>query len=412
MFKKTRLRLVLLNSIVFLVILNSFGAFLYFYTESGLFHQVGRVLQSDARHLQHENLIHFNSEKAPPQEEDDGRRIITLLWDQQGQIIGQLPADSFTQEDALKFRPDKDDAKERISSLDPYRILSVPVQMQTPEGAVAWIQLVYNMTPEFEMLHHLLMVIVVGSIISVAAAGIAGLYLANKALIPIQSAWNKQQEFVADASHELRTPLSVMQLHMERLFRHPERTIEEESQHIYEVINESKRMNRMVDDLLTLARTDSNQLQIVKKDIQLDKLLNKIADQFRDMAMLKEIELKTDIPLSVLIHGDEERLHQLLIILVDNAIKYTKPNGQVWLRCKPSASSVAIEVEDTGIGISRESLPFVFDRFFRDDKARTRTHGTGLGLSIAKWVVEAHGGKIRAESELGKGSCFTIQLPT
>lgn len=135
-------------------------------------------------------------------------------------------------------------------------------------------------------------------------------------------------------------------------------------------------------------------------------------EQFKGLEELNGISLLSDIHPNLALIADKERLHQLSVILLDNALKYTQAGGQVHINCFQSNKNVIVTVQDTGIGISPKNLPRIFDRFFRADKARSReSGGTGLGLAIAKWIVEKHGGKINVESELGKGTKFTISIP-
>lgn len=230
--------------------------------------------------------------------------------------------------------------------------------------------------------------------------------------MPIQRSWEKQTQFVSDASHELRTPLSVIQTHLELLFRHPTNTIEEECATIYKSLTEVKRLSKLVQDLLTLARSDSNEQLINQELFSMDELLRHIVEQFEPIADMKDIKIEDEIEKNIIYFGDKDRIHQLLVILLDNALKYSDLNGKITIFSKKEGSSLRINIEDTGTGIPDKDLPFIFDRFYRSDKARTKaTGGTGLGLSIAKWIVEAHGGQISAESRFHKGSQFIIKLP-
>jgi two-component system, OmpR family, sensor histidine kinase CiaH len=243
-------------------------------------------------------------------------------------------------------------------------------------------------------------------------AVIAGFYLANRALIPIRRSLEKQQQFVSDASHELRTPLSVIQAHAELMLRHPDRTIEQDSKHVSTVLQEARRMSKLVGGLLTLARSDSNQLDLERRPIQFDRIVQECVSKMQMLAEVKEIILNAEIDANIPMNADEERLHQLLVTVLDNAIKYTPEGGVVRVVCRKFAHFVQLEVEDTGIGISPENLPHVFDRFYRGDKARTRQEGgSGLGLAIAQWIVERHGGKIRIDSKLSTGTHVYITLP-
>jgi two-component system sensor histidine kinase CiaH len=277
---------------------------------------------------------------------------------------------------------------------------------------VAKVQFVRNIDSEQAILDRLLTVLVAGTLIGGAVTILAGFFLAGRALVPIRISWEKQQQFVADASHELRTPLAVIQSQAELLFRHPDRTIEAESEKISTVLKETRRMSKLVSDLLTLARSDSNQMEIERKPLLLDRLLADVSWQFAQMAELKGIKLTTDLQPGIHLEADEARLRQLLVILLDNALKYTAELGRVHVACRRTLHGAELLVEDTGEGIAPDDLPHVFDRFYRGDKARTsRDGGTGLGLSIARWIVEAHHGKIRVDSKPGLGTTFSVLLP-
>jgi two-component system sensor histidine kinase CiaH len=413
MFKKTRLRLVLLNSIVFLLLLNGFGATLYFYMQHKLYNQVDASLYEELTHLQRG---HFAELMRPPRRRDreTDRRPI-LLWDAEGHLLKQTPDQMFTSEELNQFRPGSLEEGLQTITLDDlkYRVYNVPLLSAPPlpggNSPVMLLQLIYDLTPEQNMLENLWIVMEVCSLLSAGIAVLAGFFLADRALVPIQRSWNKQQQFVADASHELRTPLSVLLMHLERLFRHPDHTIEQESDRISVMIRETKRMNKLVADLLTLARTDSNQLQILYEKIRLDEVLHRVVEQFREVAALKNITIETSIESPVQMDGDEERLHQLFVILLDNALKYTH-EGTITVTCHTSSSSAHILVKDTGEGIAKEDLPYIFDRFYRGDKARSR-EGTGLGLAIAEWIIQSHNGKVKVESQPGVGTSFFITLP-
>ena len=239
---------------------------------------------------------------------------------------------------------------------------------------------------------------------------IAGYLLAKRALIPIQASWERQRQFAADASHELRTPLSVMQLHLERLFRFPDRTIEEESQPIAVLIEETKRMNKLVSDLMLLARSDSNEPVLLLQPLDLTELVNIVVQQFQIAAEQKGISLSSSVHTPMRMNGDRERLLQLLVILLDNAVKYT-PSGDIRVSAARKGNEWRVWIEDSGIGISEADLPHIFDRFYRADKARNRNDGgAGLGLSIAKWIAESHEGSLTATSQSGEGSSFQLSF--
>jgi two-component system sensor histidine kinase CiaH len=277
---------------------------------------------------------------------------------------------------------------------------------------VATMQFISNIDPELNMLHSLFIIIIAGVAISGLLTLLAGFYLAQRALVPIRESWEKQQQFVADASHELRTPLAVIQANTELLLRHPDHSIEQESGYVSTILKESKRINKLITSLLTFARSDSNQMEIQTKPIDIDSLISECVLQFTPLADLKQIELKVKLECSLEMLADEERIHQLMVILMDNALKYTPERGTISISSNRTAHSVNLIIEDTGVGIPESDLPFIFERFFRGDKIRSRSDGSfGLGLSIAHWIVHRHGGKIRAESQLGRGTRFLLTFP-
>ncbi len=282
----------------------------------------------------------------------------------------------------------------------------------TVASPVASMQFISNMDPEIDMLHSLFIIIITGVAVGGLLTLLAGFYLAQRALVPIRESWEKQQQFVADASHELRTPLAVIQANTELLLRHPDHSIEQESGYIATILKESKRINKLITSLLTFARSDSNQMEIQAKPVAMDLLIGECVQQFAPLMSLKQIEIKLDLETALEMHADEERIHQLLVILMDNALKYTPEQGVISISAHKSAHAVNVSIEDTGVGIPESDLPYIFERFFRSDKIRSRTDGSmGLGLSIAHWIVDRHGGKIRAESKLGKGTRMFVHFP-
>ncbi len=265
-----------------------------------------------------------------------------------------------------------------------------------------------------------LLIVLIGlAILFIGVALLLSHFMSKRALVPIQESYNRQREFVANASHELRTPLSVIFSSVEALEMDGEITANDFSQKILHRLREEvKRMTKLINDLLTLARSDSEHasLELVKDIFDFRPHAERTLQSFEDLAMKKEIHLHFDAPESVIISGDTDKLTQLLYILLDNAIKYTPNNGEVTLqlRVEPFKHQhmLTISVKDTGIGIPREDIARIFDRFYRVDKARSRQYGGhGLGLSIAKWIVDAHKGRIEVHSEVGKGTEFIVKIP-
>ena len=411
MFKKTKLRLVVLNALVFFILQNTFGTSIYLYMHYSLYHQVDNNILEKKDHLLHEKE---NMGEEFNQEREENHRLIYLLWEKDHKLKKIIPSNSLTKINTERFLKllNKEGLQSFSIGSTSYRFINISVSTNKNYASVEKIQVIYNLKREKEMLSHLLMVIGIGSVISIFIAILAGIYLARKALIPIKHSWEKQQQFVADASHELRTPLSVMKLNLEHLFRHPDHSIEQESEIIHQAIQEINYLSKMTSDLLTLARSDSNELLLRAEPIHLDNILDKVVKEFSALAAVKKIEITAEIqPIEMI--GDRERLKQLFIILLDNALKYTKECGAISVKASNKNARVFIEISDTGIGISSEDLPYIFDRYYRGDKSRTRhLEGSGLGLSIAHWIVQSHSGKIRITSNEGEGTHVFISLPS
>ncbi|WP_242833900.1 HAMP domain-containing sensor histidine kinase [Desulfosporosinus sp. OT] len=265
---------------------------------------------------------------------------------------------------------------------------------------------------ELMVLKFLLAALFITGVICLGLAFYCSLYLADKALIPIRKSWQRQKDFVADASHELRTPLAVIQTNLELVMGNRKETVEEQEEWLTNIKIEVSHMTRLVEDLLFLARVDSEQQLLERSNFSLDRAINQVVQPFIPMANNKGIELKIEVEPEVDFYGDEKRISQLILILVDNAIKHTPINGEVSLKMRVVSNAVDILVSDTGEGIEEQHLDKIFERFYRIDTARAKSiEGTGLGLSIANWIVKKHKGTIKVSSIPGKETAFTIRLP-
>ncbi len=235
----------------------------------------------------------------------------------------------------------------------------------------------------------------------------------NNMLGRIDQSISQLRQFTADASHELRAPLALIYTAAEFSLRR-ERPREELVEALEKILRESRHTASLVDSLLILARADSGEDgQQPRTSIDLSVLCHDAANRAVELASAKGISVSNNLgSTSIVVDGDETALRRLLLILVDNAIKYTPAGGSVSIRLAPEESAALIRITDTGIGIAPADLPYVFDRFWRADKVRSRaTGGTGLGLAIARWIVNRHGGVIVVSSEVGRGSAFTVTLP-
>jgi signal transduction histidine kinase len=234
----------------------------------------------------------------------------------------------------------------------------------------------------------------------------------NARLDAVASAEKEQQQFIADVSHELRTPLTVMRGSLEVVLEE-DRPAEEYREAIGNALLELRHLTRLSQNLLFLARGQAGRVTLSFANVDLVKFIAEVTQDLLPAMTDKELELSVELPEApARAFIDSDRMQQVLHNLLENAIRYTEPGGKVRVRLTSSPSEVRIEVSDTGIGIPEANLPYVFERFFRSDRAR-RAHpgGSGLGLSIVRWIVEAHKGKVEVVSRLGEGTTFTVTLP-
>jgi two-component system phosphate regulon sensor histidine kinase PhoR len=222
-----------------------------------------------------------------------------------------------------------------------------------------------------------------------------------------------RREFVANVSHELRTPLSIFHGYVENLIDGPAMPRKDQME-IFEVLRKhSRRLNALLEDLLTLARLESRQERVVCVPMELPALLRSVAGDWSQKLAAKRLTIQVDAPADLPhVTADPQRLEQVLHNLLENAVKFTDEGGDIQLRARALPGEMELCVEDTGQGIPPADLPHIFERFYRADKARSREMGgTGLGLSIVKHIIQLHGGSVTAESRYGKGTTIALHLP-
>lgn len=231
----------------------------------------------------------------------------------------------------------------------------------------------------------------------------------NEMLVSLDEAYRGQQRFIADASHELRAPLTAIQANLDLLEHRRNLSDADRDEAIVEASREAHRLSSLVSDLLTLARADAG-VPLRREPVELDRLVLDVLREAHALAHGQILEVTRLTP-SVIV-GDPDRLKQLLLAVVDNALKYTPSDGRVSLGLKRNGTKVELTVRDTGVGIAANDLARVFERFYRADPARSRDPGgTGLGLPIARWIARQHGGDVVLTSAPGKGTTATIRLP-
>lgn len=219
-----------------------------------------------------------------------------------------------------------------------------------------------------------------------------------------------RRDFVANVSHELRTPIASIKALAEALLAGGLEETQVAENFLTSIVQEADRLARITDDLLILSQAEGGQIR--RAPVDMGEAVQEVAQRFQPQANRRSITLLVEIPPLPPVLADRDQIVQVLTNLIDNALKYTPKGGSVWVEAQARDDEVEVRVRDTGIGIPEAHLPRIFERFYRVDKARSRElGGTGLGLSIVKHIVEAHGGRVGVESEVGKGSTFFFTLP-
>jgi signal transduction histidine kinase len=293
----------------------------------------------------------------------------------------------------------------QLSGIGEVRLTIIPFQAGPNHWLFAAAGSTREIDSELAALRRFALVLLPASLLLTAA--VFGFY-SNHLLARIDAVVRQLRQFVSDAAHELRTPLSVLRGETELLLTKPRTTSEYESA-VRVMDSELKKLSRMVDGLFTLSMADAGQLRIAPEPLYLEEVLEESCGLAAPLAHHKKIEIERHLQHDVLINGDPTFLRQLFLIFIDNAIKYS-PSGTRVRVTLTKEEDVCVSFQDQGIGIAKEDLPRVFERFFRAAPS-TETQSGGLGLAIAQAIVHAHHGKIECESQPGRGSLFTVHLP-
>ena len=295
----------------------------------------------------------------------------------------------------------------------PVRILTENVLANS--GETYAVQIIGDRIAEQRTLDVMLVVLLLGGVVVVLVAFGFGTVYARRALVPIREsltnqrvALRRQREFAADASHELRTPLTVIRSSVEHLERHRDEPVATVGDALTDIDDEVRHMTAIVEDLLLLARSDSGAVALEHIPVDLGDVAADGASAMGKPATDRGVRVEVD-PQPAVVAGDPARLRQLVMILVDNAIRHSPTDGRVGVAVRANGSGASLVVEDDGPGIRPEDMPHVFERFYRAPGAPGG--GTGLGLAIAKWIVDRHGGRIEVANRAEGGARFVVDLP-
>jgi signal transduction histidine kinase len=430
LIRRTRLRLVAWSGISTLVVLIILGVALYGVVASSL---------AGASVASLENRVDPLIVQLSGQQRDDGDRdtpafgfqpgagnTFLFAFDNEGQPVGLgrgpvVALDGMPDTGALNAARASTDGRD-IRTVDlavgpntfPARLLTERFRY-VQDGQTYFLQALQDRSTEVATLQSLLTTLLVGGVIVVLVAFAVGAVYASRALVPIREslqgqrvALRRQREFAADASHELRTPLTVIRSSVEHLQRHRDEPIASSAEAIEDIDAEVTHLTTLVDDLLLLARSDSGAVALDVVDMDLGDVAFDAAGALGRAAEAKGVRVVVD-PEPAMLRGDPARLRQLVMILVDNAVRHSPEGGEVGVRVRAADGTAVIEVADQGPGLRDEDMPHVFDRFWRAPGAPSG--GTGLGLAIAKWIVDRHGGRIGVANAPGGGAAFRVELP-
>lgn len=404
MFRKLKFKFTILNTLVFFILFLIFNMVIYLYAKSSLYAGTDRSLLAAKKTVKRE----LETNASGPFMLDP--RIIVILRDSKGTILSETHISMFYKVNEQYIKPVKLDQLYDVKFKEfNFRTIAFSSQLK---NKTIMVQLFRNTNSEKEFLDNLLKIIIFGGSILFLVSIAAGAFLAKKTMVPIVNAWEKQRQFVEDASHEIRTPLTVIQSQLELILRNPDSKVIDNANYLAVSLSEIRRLSRLVSDLLTLARSDSNVIEIEKKPVDMHELIQKVAEPYIEIAEAEHKHIKVALTDNLTVNCDEKRIHQLMVILLDNALKYTYKDGNIEINLKRIDNKCSITVKDDGVGIKEEERKLIFERFYRGDKSRTReTGGTGLGLSIAKWIVIKHGGTITASKNIPRGTLIEVILP-
>lgn len=410
MFHKLKIRLIMINMCSLSIVLIIIFSGIYLIMKNSNEHQSQMKMDSIARdeHMMpsHKGPDFNNIVPNYNNESDDAFYIKT---NKSGGILEISNNITIAKDEATSIVSLASKAKSEIGDIKYNKLSLKYIKVQKQYGAII---VFLDKGQENAILNRLLFTFLIIGVISLGLMFLISLFLANNALIPIKTAWNKQKKFVADASHELKTPITVINTNLEIVMDNKEDTVNSQAKWLTNAQWEINRMAKLVEDLLLIASSDSEESSIFKAVFNMSYAVRQSILPFEPLARSKGIIIKLEIQPEVEYLGDEGRIKQLITILIDNAIKYTPQGGNIDLKLSLRENNIEITVADTGEGIPKEHLDKIFERFYRVEKSRSRSFGgSGLGLSIAECIAQEHSGNISVKSSFGEGTRFKVTLP-
>lgn len=353
----------------------------------------------------------------PNNNEPNPMRTTLLVFNNKGKITNQaqIGMDAYAYLQYMKFNKKYVNVKRTLTTTSgTFRTLLIKVKKSNTNSSYAgkYVMIVQNIDSQMFALKTFRQALILTMVIFWLLALALAYWLSNRSLAPIVVAWQHQQDFVADAAHELRAPLAVIQSQQEAMLTKPNAKIIDQTEAIATSLSETKRLRQLTGDLLTIAKADSNAVQLDIQPFELNAYFTKLLRPYEDIAASQAKTFSVDLPE----HGnalfDNERMHQLTVLLLDNAFKYTAASDRVWVKVEMFTNDWQLLIGNSGPTISDNDKAHIFERFYRADKSRNRkTGGSGLGLSIGAWIVKAHRGKMTVTDVQPHGAEFIAKFP-
>ena len=420
--KKQLLKNMLLNLVTFTIIFTILGIIIYGQFKSSLYLSADTELEKNSfrRELKMINDERYGNRPSLPDNQnylerpegnlnnqEENPRLVSILRNSQGNILEE---ENINLNDIFKNASFDKTNLNKIYEITIENYSYRGINYQNQDGT--YTQVLINVDSEKTIAEKFIKNIVISFSIAIVIILIASYILSKWTLKPIIVSWKKQNQFVQDASHELRTPLTIIKAKQESLLENPNSKIIDNAEDISITLQETQRLTKLIKELMELAKNDSDKLKLNKEKFDLDKEIKPLIGLYQDVAKADNKELTASFEYNEEINADLNMIKEMLVILLDNSIKYTEENDTIEVKTYKQDGKVVIEVADTWIGISKEAIDHIFERFYREEKSRNREKGgMGLGLSIAYNIVNLHKGTIKFDKNREKGAKVIVKLP-
>lgn len=408
--KKQLIKNMILNLVTFSIIFTILGIIIYGQFKSSLYISADSELEKtnfrkEFRMVNNNRRSDRPTNIMPPDEQENSPRLVFISRDSDGDISENVNINELFKNASFD--------KSNLNSIYETKIGNYTyrgINYQKEDGS--YTQVLINVDSEKTIAEKFIKNLVISFSITIVIILFASYILSKWTLKPIIISWKKQTQFVQDASHELRTPLAIIKAKQENLLENPDGKIIDNAEDISITLQETQRLTKLIKELMELAKNDSDRLKLNKENFDLDKEIKGLITLYKDVAKTEGKKLTASLEYKETINADLNMVKELLVILLDNSIKYTEPKDNIEIKTYKQDGKAIIEVIDTGIGISKEAIDHIFERFYREEKSRNREKGgMGLGLSIAYNIVTLHKGTIKFDKEREKGARVIVKLP-